>query len=247
MTDIIASDKPVVEHVVASWPMYRSMVGLGLVCSCLLAVVYILTLPIVQKNQALYLQQAVLMVLPGARQQQAFVVDAAGGVQAYDDVGGSNIVYAGYDDGGELVGLALVAEGRGYQDTIRLIFGYDPRSQQVIGMRVLASKETPGLGDKIETEEHFLKNFEALDVTLDGLTGRLRHSVVAVKQGQKTEPWQVDGITGATISSKAIASIMNTGSQHWLPVVRKELTAFRSAGSQHFILPSENTGDTDEQ
>ena len=49
-------------------------------------------------------------------------------------------------------------------------------------MQVLASKETPGLGDKIEKDAAFLANFEALDVAgaADGQT--LQHPIEAVKQ-----------------------------------------------------------------
>ena len=65
--------------------------------------------------------------------------------------------------------------------------------QAVVGIRVLESRETPGLGDRIETDPDFLANFERLDVSLDADGARPLHPIEAVKQGQKEHAWQVDG------------------------------------------------------
>ena len=99
-------------------------------------------------------------------------------------------------------------------------------AEALVGMRGLESKETPGLGDKIMTDEAFLKNFEKLDMKLSADGASLAHAVIAVKQGGKTDPWQVDGITGATISSNAIANILNESASFWLPRIRENLDAF---------------------
>ena len=91
---------------------------------------------------------------------------------------------------------------------------------------VLDSKETPGLGDKIESEPHFLANFEKLDATVapDGET--LLNPIVTVKQGEKTEPWQIDGITGATITSEAIGKLLNNSANDWIPALQKNQAEF---------------------
>jgi electron transport complex protein RnfG len=118
-----------------------------------------------------------------------------------------------------LAGVAIEAQGMGYQDIIRLLYGYAPQSQAIVGMEVLASKETPGLGDKIEKDPAFLANFRALDVSIAADGQSLQRPVEAVKSGSKTLPSQIDGITGATISSKAIAAILRQSSAQWVPVV----------------------------
>ena len=82
---------------------------------------------------------------------------------------------------------------------------------------MLESKETPGLGDKIEKDENFLANFILLDVTLTEDLQGLVNEVIPVKSGEKENPWEVDGITGATISSRAIANIINESMQVWAP------------------------------
>nr|MBP6700439.1 FMN-binding protein [Halioglobus sp.] len=100
----------------------------------------------------------------------------------------------------------------------------------VVGMRVLASKETPGLGDKIEKDPNFIANFSALDVSL-GTDGQdLAQSIEAVKHGAKTAPYQIDGITGATISSVAIAAILRQSSAQWVPLIYRQQAELVNAG-----------------
>jgi electron transport complex protein RnfG len=89
-------------------------------------------------------------------------------------------------------------------------------------MKVLDSKETPGLGDRVEIEPHFLANFEALDARLNAAGDGLANPIVTVKQGEKTEPWQIDGITGATITSEAIGDILNESAMEWLPALERD-------------------------
>ena len=56
---------------------------------------------------------------------------------------------------------------------------------------------------------------------------------MAVKSGEKTQPWEIDGITGATISSKAIARILREGSEAWVPLIVKQLDLFEAGGEFH--------------
>ncbi len=67
-------------------------------------------------------------------------------------------------------------------------------------------RETPGIGDKILTDKDFLANFNALDVQLNADLTALANEVKTVKHGTKTEPWQVDAISGATITSRAVGA-----------------------------------------
>ena len=185
--------------------MYRSLVGVGLLCGVLIVSVFEFTKPIIARNQAEALQAAIFEVLAEARSSQTFRYDEGQGFSPLEgEPDGSPLVYAGYDDGGRLVGVAIEGQGMGYQDIIRVLYGYSPEQNAIVGMRVLESKETPGLGDKIITDEAFTANFERLDVSLSGDGSSLANAIVAVKSGQKTNGWEVDGITGATISSVAI-------------------------------------------
>jgi len=200
MSELIASDRPAPQP---AWPVFRALLGTGLVCGLLIAGAFIGTAPQIERNRAAQLQRAVLQVLPGAVTFRA-LPELAG-------------VYAGMDADGATVGYAIETSGMGYQDSIAILYGYDPRAQAVVGLQVLSSRETPGLGDRIEKDPAFLANFSALDVRVTADGASLLHPVTLVKPGQKTAAWQVDGISGATISSSAIARMLDESTRQRVP------------------------------
>jgi electron transport complex protein RnfG len=208
--------------------MYRAMVGIGLACGLLIVSVFLVTEPIIRHNRAEALQRAIFGVLPDAQTSATFRLVAGDRFELVDgDAEDAQLVHAGYDDEQRLVGLALEAQGMGYQDVIHVLYGYSFRQDAIVGIRVLESRETPGLGDRIETDEEFLANFEQLDVTLSPDLSQILQPIEAVKHGEKEHAWQVDGITGATISSVAIADILSRSSSFWIPRVRRGLDDFR--------------------
>ena len=212
----------------SAWHMYRAMVGVGVFCGLLIVSVFQVTRPIIERNKAEALEKAIFHVLPDASTSTTYRLDESGGFEVLEGEGlGEQLVYAGYDDEHELVGLAVEAQGMGYQDVIGLIYGYSFAEDAIIGIQVLESKETPGLGDKIETDPAFLQNFERLDVSLVDDQSEMANPIVPVKHGAKSNPWEVDGITGATISSVAIADILNRSAQYWAPHIRNNLGDFQ--------------------
>jgi electron transport complex protein RnfG len=205
--------------------MYRAIVGIGALCGLLIVTVYQTTAARIQQNQERFLAQAVSQVLPEARSTL--------GVAATDNGGLENTaedlplpVFLGYDITGELIGAVITAEGMGYQDKIRVLYAYSFDRDAITGFKILDSKETPGLGDRVEKEPHFLANFDRLDATLAPGGRSLLHPIVTVKQGQKTNPWEIDGITGATITSEAIGNILNDSASIWAPVLERNAQNF---------------------
>ncbi|MBI41996.1 electron transport complex subunit RsxG [Marinobacter lutaoensis] len=96
---------------------------------------------------------------------------------------------------GEPVGLILpVVAPDGYSGAIRLLVGLDPDGT-VLGVRVTSHKETPGLGDRIETKKsNWVHAFEGR--SLDN-TERPRWNV-------KKDGGDFDQFTGATITPRAV-------------------------------------------
>jgi electron transport complex protein RnfG len=211
--------------------MYRSMVGVGLGCALLIVTVFEVTRPVIVRNEAAALQRAIFDVLPAARTSMTFRAGAEGRFErlAPEAPGGASRVFAGYDEQGRLVGLAIEAQGMGYQDVIRLIYGYDVARQAIVGIRVLESRETPGLGDRIGSDPDFLRNFERLDVSLAADGEAIAQSIVAVKHGAKRHDWEIDGITGATISCQAVADMLQTSASQWVPRLRRRISDFEQA------------------
>jgi len=210
------------------WRIYRTVVGIGLLCGVAIVLVYELTRPIILRNQLEFREKAIKSVLPGAQETRAFRLNEDGRFEhAPANTQGSDLVFAGYDENRALVGLALEASAMGYQDTLRLLYGYSFDRQTILGIRVLESRETPGLGDRIESDPAFLKNFGALDVSVTDDGTSVAHPIEFVKPGEKTADWQIDGISGATITSEATALMLRESSIEWVPLVRARQEDFQ--------------------
>ena len=186
----------------------------GLVSGLVLVGVFLRTQPRILRNQAQALYAAIHRVLPGTTTIRIHVA-RDGRLVPFETAGEFELpaepaAYAGLADDGSLVGWAVPAAGPGFMDTIQLIYGYDPSRRVIVGLEVLDSRETPGLGDKIITDPVFHRNFEALAID---------PGIVPVKRGQKQESNEVDCITGATISSEAVVGILNESSRRWAPLL----------------------------
>ncbi|MBE3598341.1 MAG: RnfABCDGE type electron transport complex subunit D [Limnochordaceae bacterium] len=99
-------------------------------------------------------------------------------------------VFEALDAQGNRVGYGVFTEGQGYHDVIRLAVGIDPEVKELLGVRVLQQSETPGLGSRIE-EEGFLGQFAGKSLDDAFMPGE-----------------DVDGISGATVSSVAVCDIV---------------------------------------
>ena len=84
----------------------------------------------------------------------------------------------------------------GYNGNIRLLTGIDVQGE-LLGVRVIGHKETPGLGDKIETRKSdWIKGFTGLSFK------NLEQSLWKVKR----DGGSFDQFTGATITPRAVIS-----------------------------------------
>ncbi len=183
----------------------------GAVAGLLLVIAYGVTLPRIEANRARALDLAVKEVLKAPeRYDTLYVVGKTLVKKPPEGADPKKLeqVYLGYGPGSETIGFAIVAGEAGFQDVIQLIFGYDPKTRQLLGMKVLESKETPGLGDKIEKDQAFVGQFRGAQPPL-----------VGVKKGKRSAPREVDMITGATISSKAVIRIINNTLRRLGPLV----------------------------
>ena len=104
----------------------------------------------------------------------------------YDEDGGLYTVLSG----GEPIGHAFMAQGRGYGGTIDILIGLKPDNKSLQGIKIITQQETPGLGAKI-INTSFLDQFNGVGV----------NEVELSRNGGK-----IDAITGATISSTAVVN-----------------------------------------
>lgn len=196
----------------------------GFLAGLILVSVYLYTKPIIAKNKAEALKAAIFEVLPGTASYKAFELDGNLLKELDRDTeGDEERIYLGLDETGRLTGFAIPGGEPGYQDVIAGLVGYDPNAQLIIGFKVLDSKETPGLGDKIYKDEDFQVNFTKLAVEPE---------VELVKKGRKTSDNQVEAITGATISSKAIVRLLNNSMAQWRDPINQYLTENKDANGE---------------
>jgi electron transport complex protein RnfG len=212
--------------------MLIAMVGIGVICALLIVFSYEGTFGRIEKLKAEALEQAVFKVLPGITKTGIFELTSEGKFIPSDGKDRTKtLVYAGYDNQNTLKGIAIEASGQGYADILKILYGYDPVSQTIVGFYVLESKETPGLGDKIEKDENFLSNFKGLSVALSEEFTTVINKVVPVKFGKKENPWEVEGITGATISTRAIGNIIGESSATMIPLIYQQKESFTYASN----------------
>ena len=212
--------------------MILTMGAIGLMAGALIVATFQATFSRIESNKAAALQKAIFEVVPGAVSKETF---AQRGNELEPLPEGEDAVskyYAAYDEDGELAGVAIEASGQGFQDVLRILYGYSPKCGCVVGMKVLESKETPGLGDKIMKDPEFKANFDSLAAPLAPDAETMEHPVELVKYGEKTDPWQVEAITGATISSRAIANILRESTAKTVPVIADNMDVLRKGDGQ---------------
>jgi H+/Na+-translocating ferredoxin:NAD+ oxidoreductase subunit G len=195
---------------------FRLIVALGiagLISGIILVGTYIYTAPIIKANKEAAMQRAIFKVLPECTSYTALKLVDGKLIEKVADTGSRKetdkeelLIYAGYDENKALIGFAIPGSEPGFQDIIGALFGYDATRKVIIGFEVLESKETPGLGDKIFKDAEFQTNFTALVVAPE---------IISVKNGEKQNPNEVEAITGATISSKAVVRLLNKTMAIW--------------------------------
>jgi electron transport complex protein RnfG len=185
----------------------------GLISGIILVGTFIYTAPIIKANKEAAMQRAIFKVLPECTAYTTLVLNDGKLVEKVvesDKKAEADseelLIYAGYDSTKALIGFAIPGSEPGFQDIIGALFGYDGAKKVIIGFEVLESKETPGLGDKIFKDADFQTNFTALVVDPE---------IISVKNGQKQNPNEVEAITGATISSKAVVRLLNNSIEIW--------------------------------
>ncbi len=212
VVDTLQPEAPVEEQV-STFRLVATLAVAGALAGLLIVLVNLHTKPIIDAYRAEQLRLAVYEVLPGAaRYRTLYRVDGALAAEVPEGAkpGDFRQAYAGYDEAGEMIGVAASRGESGFQDIVLVIFGFEPDTGVLLGMKVLESKETPGLGDKIFKDQVFVDQFFA----------RPRTPLKAIKAGSgKGRPGEIDAITGATISSKVVVSIINNGIEEWQPVL----------------------------
>ena len=202
--------------------MVRLLGAVSLICGVLIVGTNIATSARIRGNQETIMRNSVEELLPGVQKQIIYGVQPSGELKILPDLEpAGQRLFAGYDGSGKLIGIVIESSARGYADLINAMYAYSPEKQAITGFKVVDMRETPGLGDRVRSDPDFLNNFQNLDATI--VDGKPAHPVKVVKHGSKKNAWEIDAISGATISSRAVGKLIGTSVQDVIPVVRKNL------------------------
>ncbi|MCF7825436.1 MAG: FMN-binding protein [Candidatus Marinimicrobia bacterium] len=117
-------------------------------------------------------------------------------------------IYIGRRDSiSDPVGIAFMAVGSGFQGELRIMVGLTPDMTQLTGIKVLEQIETPGLGTKIVVDPSNKQDPYWFPAQFKGL--QISPEIVVIKNAKPTHNNEIQGITGATISSKAVTRLLN--------------------------------------
>lgn len=170
--------------------MWKNALVLAIVCTVAalsLAVVNQLTAERIEERLKAEREEALQAVFAEAERFEGIDIspELAERLEEMDDIVVIDI-YAAYL-AEERLGFVFQTGSTGYGGEIILMIGFSTERDQVVGMRVLEHSETPGLGANIE-EPGFLEQF----------VGRSTADPVEVTR-------DIEALTGATISSRAVA------------------------------------------
>ena len=188
----------------SKWWIMGMLLILSIICSAALALVNIKTSPIIQRNAEIQRMGIVL---------DAFQIE-------YDPKNSAEITstYKNRVTESEEKGIKLFREkdsgataislgGSGFQGNITVVVAL--KGDTITGFKVVSQKETPGLGARI-SDNAFQKQF---------IGKKVAQGITLVKTG-KAGPNEFDALTGATVTSEAVARILNNGFDAYFSAVK---------------------------
>jgi electron transport complex protein RnfG len=169
-----------------------------------LSATYAVTKDRIAEQDRRALEESLRGALPGARSfaevTDGRVLEAAAEAAGEVQVRG---VYRAEGSDGAPAGWGLRLASRGYGGYMQLVIGLD-RDGSVAGVTILSMNETPGLGTRVKTEAWFLEQFTTLE---GGFTAK--------------DVRALDGIAGATKSSRAVKHAVEAAGAIWGQVLSK--------------------------
>ncbi|KPQ01159.1 electron transport complex subunit RsxG [Marinobacter sp. HL-58] len=176
----------------------RNAVGLGLfaiITGGTIAVTQVMTAERIQEQAARAEAKALFEIIPESRHDNNLLTDT---VELPADErlnSGEPVTVWVARRGGRPAGLIMpVVAPDGYSGDIHLLVGIDPGGE-VLGVRVTSHRETPGLGDRIETRK---------SDWIHSFTGRSIGNPEPRRWNVKKNGGVFDQFTGATITPRAV-------------------------------------------
>ncbi|MFZ2404118.1 MAG: electron transport complex subunit RsxG [Methylobacter sp.] len=180
------------------------LAGFALIASVLLGVTNCSTEGTIQRRLDEDLKKSLEEVVPAALYDNDMLQDTLTIPSAEYNIGANETtVYIAKKSGNVNAVCFKFTAPDGYSGAINMIMGID-RDGNILGVRVLSHKETPGLGDKIEVaKSDWILNF----------VGRSLDNVAPAKWAVKKDGGEFDQFAGATITPRKSVQAIYRGLQ----------------------------------
>ena len=178
--------------------MIAVLVIVGLVSGAGLSITYKYTMPLIEDNKVKELERSIYTIIPEMARYERIEKD-------------NLVIYKGIKSDGSTAGYAFTSKGGGYQGDISMMVGIDENLEKLLGLEILESVETPGLGGKI-TNKEFKGQFKGVSVL---------KKIEYVKNQKPSKANEVEAITGATVSSNSVVNILNGGISKAREILKK--------------------------
>lgn len=135
------------------WASGAILAVLAAICTALVAITHSATAPRIAANAQAYLEQSLQPVLEGL-EYDGKLSESTLVIESPHDLPGDEAVtvYRVYADDAPVAALFVVTAKDGFTGPIKLLVGIAANGE-ISGVRVLEHRETPGLGDLIETSK----------------------------------------------------------------------------------------------
>jgi electron transport complex protein RnfG len=187
------------------------------ICTSLVAITYQWTADRIAANDKALLEQSLEPALSdlffdSGVSESMLVVNPPHALPGDDEA----MIYRIYAKGEPVAALFVVTARDGFAGPIRILLGVDMQGV-VTGLRILKHRETPGLGDKIESRRSdWVHQF----------TGRALGDPVESDWAIRRDGGQFDALTGASVTPRAVIKAM-----------RETLIYFEANREQIFASP----------
>ena len=129
-------------------------------------------------------------------------------------------IFIGYDQNSEAIkGYAFPVSGPGFWGPVFGMVGVDEKAEKIIGLAFYRHSETPGLGGRI-TEDWFQEQFKGVRLKNIDNTD---HIFYLRPEGTKKESYELDAITGATMTSRSVEKFLNEELEEFISNIRSKL------------------------
>ena len=176
------------------------------VCTALVAFTYQLTDERIAANEQAWLEQSLQPALSGlffdsGISESVLTIPAPHGLPGSQDA----IIYRVYSGESPVAALFVVSARDGYAGPIRMLVGVGIDGT-VTGVHVLAHRETPGLGDQIESSKSdWVKQFDGRSLANPGAEG----------WKIKRDGGEFDQLTGASVTPRAVVKAVRETLQYF--------------------------------